>query len=98
MGPEIVGVIRSRRLGGLGHVQFRNGNTMIKKVCEGRPYRVRPLRRPRMDWNDQVRSNLRKLGVDLEMEEDGRARRHLFGESNKPTWFSMATGVSVCFS
>lgn len=68
-GPDIVEVIRSRRLRWLDHVQRRIGNTVIKRMWERRLYGMRSLARLKMHWYDQVRSNMKRLGTDLEKAE-----------------------------
>lgn len=61
-GPDIVRVIKSKRLRWLSHIQYRNWNTIIKMGRE-------------MTWSETIREAentleqpSRKLGVDL----DGR--------------------------
>lgn len=69
-GPDIAGLIISRRLKWVGHVRCRNIDKTIKRVWEGRPYGMRPLRRPRMLWNDQMKRGPRKPRADVEMAEN----------------------------
>ena len=53
--PNIVRVIKSRRLRWAGHVD---------RMEEGKPARKRPLRRPRCRWEDNIRMDLKEIGVN----------------------------------
>jgi hypothetical protein len=60
--PNIIRVIKSRRLRWAGHVarmgEKRGAHSVLVEKSEGR----RPLRRPRPRWEDNIKMDLRKVG------------------------------------
>lgn len=61
--PDIVRVIKSRRLRWAEHVaRMEEGRTALG-VIMGRPEGRRPLGRPRRRWQNNVRMDLGELGV-----------------------------------
>lgn len=87
-GLRVVGLIRSRRIRRLGHVQSRNGNTLIKRAYGKED--LMEWGEPRMRWNYQVRCHLRKLEAGLEMDELRKTWRRLIGEAKNQliVWWS----------
>ena len=59
--PNIVRVIKSRRMRSAGHVA-RMGEEGGYRVLVGKPEGKRPLGRPRRRWVDNIRMDLQKLG------------------------------------
>ena len=57
--PNIVRVIKSRRLGWAGHVAKMEKNGSAFKILTGTPAGKRPLGRPRRRWKDNIRMNLK---------------------------------------
>jgi hypothetical protein len=60
--PNIIRVIKSRRMGWPGHVA-RMGERAVYRVLMGKPERTRPLGRPRRRWEDDIRRIFRKWDV-----------------------------------
>jgi hypothetical protein len=60
--PNIVQVIKSRRMRGAGHVA-RMG------ILVGRPDGSRPIGRPRRRWEDSVKIDLQEVGWDMDLME-----------------------------
>jgi hypothetical protein len=60
--PNIVRVIKSRRMRWAGHVA-RMGEE-IYRILVGRPEGKRPLERPRRRWEDNIKMDLREIGID----------------------------------
>jgi hypothetical protein len=61
---NIVGVINSRRMRWAGHaVHTREGKDVYRNLV-GRPKGRRQLGRPRHRWEDNIRLNLREIGID----------------------------------
>ena len=61
--PDIVNVIKIRRLEWLGHVVRMNETRSVKKIFEGKLEGRRGRGRPRLGWINDVEDDLRKLGV-----------------------------------
>jgi hypothetical protein len=61
--PNIVNVIKIRRLEWFGHVVRMNETRSVKKIFEGKLDGRRGRGRPRLRWINDVEDNLRKLGV-----------------------------------
>jgi hypothetical protein len=61
--PNIVNVIKFRRLEWLGHVVRMNESRSVKKIFEGKLEGGRGRGRHRLKWINDVEDDLRKLGV-----------------------------------
>lgn len=85
--PDIVAVVRSRRIRWLGHVRRREENTAIRRVWRGQPEGRRPLGRPRLRWSDQVSDDVRRIGGEVDMAEDRGVWRQLVGEAKNHLGF-----------
>ena len=59
--PNIVRVIKSRRMRWAGHVA-RMGEEMAYRVLVGKPEGKRQLGRPRRRWVDNIRMDLQEVG------------------------------------
>jgi hypothetical protein len=62
--PNIVRVIKSRRMRWAGHVARMGEVRGVHRVLVGRPERKRPLGRPGRRWDDNIRMGLREIGID----------------------------------
>jgi hypothetical protein len=60
---NIVTHIKSKRLSWLGHVERMPNERVVKTIYKWKPYSVRPKGRPRLRWEDDVRNDLKKMGV-----------------------------------
>ena len=63
--PNIVRVIKSRRMRLAGHVAHMGEETGVYKALLGKPEGIRPLRRPRRRWVDNIRTDLQELGCGM---------------------------------
>jgi hypothetical protein len=62
--PNIVRVIKSRRMRWAGHVARMGEGRSVYKVLVGRPKGKRPLGRPRRRWEDNIKIDVREIGID----------------------------------
>jgi hypothetical protein len=62
--PNIVRVIKSRRMRWEGHVARMVERRGIYRVFVGRPEGKRPLGRPRRRWENNINMDLREIGID----------------------------------
>ena len=60
--PNIVRVIKSRRMGWAGHVARVDEERGVYRVLLGKPEVRRPLRRPRFRWVGSIRMDLQEMG------------------------------------
>jgi hypothetical protein len=60
--PNIVRVIKSRRVRWAGHVARMGEGRGVYRVLVGRPEGKRPLGRPRRRWEDNIKMDLRGIG------------------------------------
>jgi len=60
--PNIVRVIKSRRMRWVGHVAHMDEEREVYRVLVGKPERRRPLGRPRRRWMDNIRMDLQEVG------------------------------------
>ena len=72
--PNIVRMIKSRRMRWAGHVARMGEGRGVYRVLVGKPEGRRPLGRPRRRWEDTIRMDLREVGcgcVDwMELAQD----------------------------
>jgi hypothetical protein len=64
--PNIMRVIKSKRLRGAGHVARVGEGRGVYRVLVGKPEGERPLGRPRRRWGDNVRMHLQEVGCGCE--------------------------------
>jgi hypothetical protein len=62
--PNIVRVIKSRRMRWAGHVARLGEERGVIRVLVGKPEGKRPLRRPRRRWEDNIRMSLQEVGCE----------------------------------
>jgi hypothetical protein len=62
--PNIVRVIKSRRMKWAGHVTRMGEGRGAYRVLIGRPEGRRPLGRPRRRWEDNIKMDLGEIGID----------------------------------
>jgi hypothetical protein len=64
--PNIVKVIKSMRMRSAGHVARMEEGRCAYRVMVGRPEGKRPLGRSRRRWEDNIKMDLREIGIDGE--------------------------------
>ena len=60
--PNIVRVIKSRRMRWVGHAALMGEERGVYRVLVGKPEGRRPLGRPRRRWVDNIRIDLEEVG------------------------------------
>jgi hypothetical protein len=60
---NIINFIRAQRLGWLGHIERMQETRMIKAIYSWKPISRRPIGRPKIRWEDDVRKDIQKLKV-----------------------------------
>jgi len=60
--PNIVRVIKSRRMIWAGHVARREEGRDVYRVSVGKPEGKRPVGRPRRRWKDNIQLDLQEVG------------------------------------
>jgi hypothetical protein len=61
--PNIIRQVKSRRMRWVGHVARMGEERKVYKVLVGKPEGKRPLGRPRRRWEDEIRMDLREIGL-----------------------------------
>jgi hypothetical protein len=61
--PNIVRVIKSRKMRWVGHVARMEEGRGVYSVLVGRPEGKRPLGRPRRRWEDNIKLDLGEMGI-----------------------------------
>jgi len=61
--PNIVRVIKWRRMRWAGHVACMGEERGVYRVLMGKPEGKRPLGRPRRRWVDSIRMDLQEVGI-----------------------------------
>ena len=62
--PNIVRVIKCRRLRWVGHVARMEEGRSAFKILAGKPTGRRPFGRPRRRWEDNIRMDLEEIGIN----------------------------------
>jgi hypothetical protein len=62
--PNIVRVIKSRRMRWAGHAARMGDGKSVYRVLVGRPEGKRPLGRPRHRWKDNIKMDVREIEID----------------------------------
>ena len=79
--PNIVRVIKSRRMRWAGHVARMEEGRVVRKVLVEKPEGKRPLGRPRRRWEDNIKMDLEEVGRDcgdwMELAQDMESWRAL---------------------
>jgi hypothetical protein len=60
--PNIVRVVKSRRMRWTGHVVRMGEDRGVHRVLEGKPEGKRPFGRPRRRWEDNINIDLQEVG------------------------------------
>jgi hypothetical protein len=63
--PNIVRVIKSRRMRWAEHVARMGEGRCVYRVLVGRPEGKIPLGRPRHRWEDNIKMDIRDIGIDV---------------------------------
>jgi hypothetical protein len=61
--PDIIRQIKSRRMRWVGHVARMGEERKVYKVLVGKPEGKRPIGRPRRRWEDEIRMDIREIGL-----------------------------------
>jgi hypothetical protein len=69
--PNIVRVIKSRRMRWAGHVACMGEGRGVYMVLVGRPESKRPLGKPRCRWEDNIKMDLREIGSKVDLAGSG---------------------------
>jgi hypothetical protein len=81
-------VIESRRMRWAGHVA-RIGRESVSRVSVGRPEGKRPLGRLRRRWEDNIKMDLREIGIDganwIQLAQDRVQWRAFCEHGNEPS-------------
>jgi hypothetical protein len=62
LSPNIVRVIKSRRVRRAGHVAHIGDKRGVYKILVGKPWGKRPLGRPRRRWEDDIKMDIQEVG------------------------------------
>jgi hypothetical protein len=62
--PNIVRVMKSRRMRWAGHVAHMREGRGIYSILVGRPEGKRPLKRCRCRWEDNIKTDIMEIGID----------------------------------
>jgi len=72
--PNIVRVVKSRRMRWAGHVAHMGEGRGVHRVLVGKPEGKRPLGRPRRRWEDKIKIDLWEVGGGGDWMELARDR------------------------
>ena len=79
--PNIVQVVKSRRMRWAGHVACMGEGRGVHRVLVGKPEGRRPLGRPRCRWEDNIKTDILEVGGGfgdwMELAQDREGGGHL---------------------
>jgi hypothetical protein len=85
--PSIVRMIKSRRMSWAGHVALMGERRGLHRVSAWKPEGKRPLGRPRLRWDDNIKMNLLEVvcgGMDwIDLVQDRDRWRALLNAAMK---------------
>jgi hypothetical protein len=97
--PNIVRVVKLRRLRWAGHVACMREERGVHRVLVGKPERKRPLGRPTHRWEDNIKTELQEVGVGcedwMELAQDRDRWRELLDWLQRLVSFSRRTVNSL---
>jgi hypothetical protein len=62
--PNTLRLIKSSRMRWAGHMARMEEGRGVKRVFVGRPEGKRPLGRPKRRWEDNIKRDIREIGID----------------------------------
>jgi hypothetical protein len=62
-GQNIIGFIKKQRLNCLGHVERMTEDNNVKKIKRWKPMSKRPIRRPKLRWENDVLEDIKSMNV-----------------------------------
>jgi hypothetical protein len=74
--PNVVRVIKSRRLRWAGYVARMEEGRRAYKILPGTPVRKRASGRPRRRWKDNIRMDLKEIGINTRNWVDSAQDSH----------------------
>ena len=74
--PNIIRVIKSRRLRWAGHLARMEEGRIAFKILAGKPTGKRPLGRPRRRWEGNIKMDLKEIGINAGNWEDSTQDRN----------------------
>ena len=81
--PNIMGVVKSRRMRWAGYVARMREGRGVHRVLVGKPEGKRPLGRPRRRWEDNIKMDIQEVGGScgdwMELTQDRDSWRVLVG-------------------
>jgi len=77
--PNIMWVVKSRRMRWAGHVARMGEDRGVHRVLVGKPEGKRLLGRPRRIWEDNIKMDLQEVGDWMELAQDRDRWRALVG-------------------
>jgi hypothetical protein len=85
--PNIVRVVKSRKMRWAGNVAHMGEGRGVYRVLVGRPEGKRPLGRPRRRWEDNIKLDLKGIGIDaanwIQLAQDRVHWRAFLEDSNE---------------
>jgi hypothetical protein len=63
--PSIIGIIKSRKMGLVGHVARMGEKRNVYRLLVGKPEGKRPLGRARRKWMDNIKMDLLEIGLNV---------------------------------
>ena len=60
---NVINYVKAQRLSWFGHINRMAETVIVKKIHKWKPFRGKPVGRPKCRWEDDVRKDLKKMKV-----------------------------------
>ena len=57
----IINYVKAQRLSSFGHINIMPETSIVKNIYKWKPFARRPVGRPKSQWEDDVRNDLKKI-------------------------------------
>ena len=72
---NIINYVKVQRLSWFGHINRMPETNIVKRICKWKPFTGRPAGRPKSQWEDDVRDDLKKMKLVKWAEQAGDRRK-----------------------
>jgi hypothetical protein len=80
---NIINYVKSQRLSWFGHINRMPETNVVKKIYKWKPLTGRPAGRPKSRWEDDIRSDMRRMKIKWTEHVQDRPKCKVIAEKAK---------------